>query len=299
MKGNAKSTMTSLSKTSADYAVETVQFDKIWQHLMHFKKLIVSFALGSAILSVALALYLTPYYTAEIIFVPAMPDGSAEQRGLAAQFGGIASLAGINMNADSSLDTNLGILKSREFTNQFIQDNNLLPVLFEDKWDTEKQQWTVEPESVPTLWDGYKVFHKRIREVSHDLTTNLVTMSVTWKDPELASNWANALVAKLNQHIREKDIEEAKKSIHYLEQQIQKTNIVRTKEILYGLLEKHIQTISLAEIRDEYAFTVIDPAVLPEEKSKPKRSLIVLAGTLLGTFLGFVIAFLSPIRQKP
>lgn len=290
--------MTASSTPNSRYAVETLQFDKVWRHLMHFKWLISAIASISAIISITIALYLTPYYTAEVIFVPAMPETSTEQRGLAAQFGGIASLAGINMGSDSSLDTNLGILRSREFTNQFIIENNLLPILFEQRWDSETQQWKGEEESWPTLWDGYKLFHKRIRDIQYDLTTNLITMTITWKDAEQAKIWANSLVAKLNQHIRQKDISEAQKSIHYLEQQIQKTNIVRTKEILYGLLEKHIQTISLAEIRDEYAFTIIDPAVVPEEKSKPKRSLIVLAGTLLGTFFAFVLALLLPYRMK-
>jgi LPS O-antigen subunit length determinant protein (WzzB/FepE family) len=38
----------------------------------------------------------------------------------------------------------------------------------------------------------------------------------------------------------------------------------------------------LAKVRQEYAFKTIDPAVVPEVKSEPKRALICVLGTLLG-----------------
>lgn len=44
-----------------------------------------------------------------------------------------------------------------------------------------------------------------------------------------------------------------------------------------------------AEVRDEYVFKTIDPALAPEEKAKPKRALICVLGTLLGGMLGVAI----------
>ena len=44
----------------------------------------------------------------------------------------------------------------------------------------------------------------------------------------------------------------------------------------------------LANVRDEYVFKTIDPAIVPENKSEPKRALICVLGTLLGGLLALI-----------
>ena len=48
----------------------------------------------------------------------------------------------------------------------------------------------------------------------------------------------------------------------------------------------------LAEVRPEYVFKTIDPAVIPEEKSKPSRALTCVLGTFLGGMLGMVVVLI-------
>ena len=50
----------------------------------------------------------------------------------------------------------------------------------------------------------------------------------------------------------------------------------------------------LAEVRQEYVFKTIDPALAPEEKSKPNRALICVLGLLAGGLFG---VFLTLIRH--
>ena len=45
----------------------------------------------------------------------------------------------------------------------------------------------------------------------------------------------------------------------------------------------------LAEVRPEYVFKTIDPAIAPEKKSKPSRALICIIGTFIGGVLGVVL----------
>jgi len=45
----------------------------------------------------------------------------------------------------------------------------------------------------------------------------------------------------------------------------------------------------LAKVRPEYALTTLDPPLIPEMKSKPKRALICILGTLLGGMLSVLI----------
>jgi uncharacterized protein involved in exopolysaccharide biosynthesis len=55
----------------------------------------------------------------------------------------------------------------------------------------------------------------------------------------------------------------------------------------------------LANVRMEFAFTVIDPAVPPERKDHPKRSLYVLFGLFLGFAIGVLAAYWRSARAGP
>ncbi|TOH86698.1 GNVR domain-containing protein, partial [Vibrio parahaemolyticus] len=52
------------------------------------------------------------------------------------------------------------------------------------------------------------------------------------------------------------------------------------------------KSLMLAEAQEEFVFKVVDPAVVPELKSKPKRSLIVIVGTFMGFMLGLALVLI-------
>ena len=49
----------------------------------------------------------------------------------------------------------------------------------------------------------------------------------------------------------------------------------------------------LASVREEYAFQVIDPAVVPEMRIRPKRRSIAVTGFIMGLMGGLVLVFLK------
>src|SRR5690349_14548627 len=93
----------------------------------------------------ALWYFSRPIYRATIIMVPA----GSEQNGLGASLagslgsiGGLASLAGIGIGTDTvETEASLAVLRSREFTEKFISDKGLMPLLFEDRWDAQAKRW--------------------------------------------------------------------------------------------------------------------------------------------------------------
>ncbi len=131
-----------------------------------------------------------------------------------------------------------------------------------------------------------------------DKKTNLVTVAIEWEDPELAAKWANKLVKRINQERRQEAIQEAEKSIKYLEDQLQKTGVVEIQQSIYKLIEAQTKTKMIASTREEYAFRIIDSAVVPEEKIKPKRTLIVILGIILGGMAGVFTAFFHRFLQN-
>ena len=118
-----------------------------------------------------------------------------------------------------------------------------------------------------------KFFGEEVYSVDEDLTTGVITVRVEWTDPETAASWANDLVKLANEIVRIRALTEAQRNVDYLKQELSRTNVVGLQQVLYSLLESELNTIMLANDREEYAFSVIDPAAIPELPSFPNRPL--------------------------
>lgn len=281
-------------------AEDEISLIDLWRVLMAQKWMILSVTLLFTVGAIIYALQAPEIYKSEVVLAPVKQGSGGQMASLAAQFGGLASIAGINLGGGGgSTEEAIAILQSRKFLKHFIEDEQLLPVLFEKSWDAENRQWLVESdEDIPSAWDAYAVF-SGILSISTDKKSGMVTLSIEWSDPQLAAKWANQLVVRLNKHLKTESVEQAEKSIQYLKDQLASTSVVDMQQILYRLIEKQSNTIMLANVQEEFAFRVIDPAVVPEVRSKPKRKLIVvLGGVLGGMFSIFLAFFLNFLRNQ-
>ena len=250
--------------------------------------------------AIVYALTATPVFRAETTLAPIIEDGNQSSfGGLSGQFGSFASLAGLSFRNSSDIENAKATLVSRAFTEKFINDHNLLPRLFEDAWDEESQTWLATDgveATGPTSWQAYRVFNNLIT-LSEDQQSSLIRLSIDWTDPELAAAWVNSLVEAIDDHIREQDVAEAQKSIEYLTAQLEETNVVEMQQVLYNLIETQTRTVMLANVRDDYVFEVIDPAVIPEEKFRPQRRLIVIIGFSLSLFASLIAIVLVDLSR--
>lgn len=212
---------------------------------------------------------------------------------VASQFSGLASLAGLSLGANSQKAETIAVLQSRALTERYVSDNQLLPLLYAKLWDPRLKRWKVsDPKKVPNLWRANEDFKHHIRTVTTDARTGLVTLAITWKNPEVAAAWANGLVAATNAYLRNQAIAEAQSNITYLETQASKTDAVGERQVIYSLLQDQIDKEMLARGTEQYALKVLDPAAPPDEPSSPKplvwTLLAVFAGLLLSLFAAFV-----------
>lgn len=216
---------------------------------------------------------------------------------LASSFGGLASLAGLALPGDSKKFEALAVLQSESLTEKYIRDNNLLPILFREKWDSDQNTWKpMDPKKIPTVWLGNDYF-KKIRAVSNDTKTGLATVTITWRDPKLAAKWANDLIKLTNEYLRAKAIRESEANLTYLNDQASKTNEVAIRQGLYGLIQDEIAKVMLAKGNEEFALKVIDPAVAPEKPYSPKPVSWVLFGLLSGLMLSVLLVLYGPERR--
>lgn len=290
-------------------------FAVIWQG----KWLIIAITAVFAIASVAFAILQPNIYKSEALLAPASEEQDGGLSALASQFGGVARLAGVNLGGKGGIDkTQLAIevLKSRQFTSEFIQKHNILTDLMAaKKWDRDTDKiiydselyneqtntWVrdVEPpfKPEPSMQEAYKEFSK-IFAANKDKESGMVTISVEHLSPTVAQQWVTWLIQDINKVMKDRDVAEAHRSTEFLNQQIALTNVADIKTVLYKLIEEQAKTIMFAEVRDEYVFKTIDPALAPEEKAKPKRALICVLGTMLGGMLGVMLVLVRHFMRK-
>jgi uncharacterized protein involved in exopolysaccharide biosynthesis len=233
-----------------------------------------------AVLAVAYALLATPIYRAEIGLIEVSTGGANGVGALANQLGGLAGLVGVNLGSGSGPGReSQAFLRSRYVIEEFVKRHKMSELYPEGK-------------RLPTLWLAVRHFQLDVVSIRDDKKTGTTIVSITFTDPVTAARWANEFVALVNEVLRNRAMDESKRSIEYLNGQIAKTNVIELQRVLYNLVENETKTLMLANVKAEYAFTVVDPAVAPEVRISPRRTLIVLGGILVGFLIGTTVAFI-------
>ena len=294
------------------YPDDEIDLKELFMVLWGGKWLISAVTGLAAAISVVVALSLPNIYTATALLAPAESSGGGLS-GLMKQYGGLASLAGVSLpggEEGSRAQLGMQLMKSRAFIGDFVERRDILPELMAvESWDAGSGDVVFDPESydatsktwvrdveppkapAPSAQEAHKAFAE-VLGVSEDKQTSYITVSIDHQSPVIAAQWVNWLVEDVNAAVKAQDVSEAEKSIEYLKQQIANTSLADLQAMFFELIQSQTETVMLAEVRPEYVFKTIDPAVIPEEKSKPSRALICVLGTLLGGMLGVVIVLI-------
>ena len=237
-----------------------------------------------------------------------------------AQYGGLASLAGIQLPSGSGggqTELLQEVMRSRIFVSDFIAKHKLAPRLIALKsYDPVNQTETINPEifdpvsetwlrepkpprsAEPSAQELYEVFSNSF-SIEQDKTSPSIIVSFEHQSPILAEQIVRLMIEEIDDYARAKDKKKAEDSIAYLEQKLTETKLVEVEKVLYQMIETQTKTLMLAEVNEDYAFQVIDPPVVPELKTKPKRSLIVVLATLVGGMIGVLVVLVrSAIRNR-
>jgi uncharacterized protein involved in exopolysaccharide biosynthesis len=79
---------------------------------------------------------------------------------------------------------------------------------------------------------------------------------------------------------------------------LRKFRDVKYNETIFELLAKQFEAAKIDEAKEAAIIQVVDQAIAPDRKSKPKRSLIVILFAFLGGVVAVTIAFLCEAYQK-
>jgi len=289
-------------------------------------KLVVGLPLGTALAAALVSLVIPAKYTATAAFVPEtesqrsnLPSGMA---GIAAQFG-----IGIGGSGPNSPRFYADVLRSRTLKDQVLLadfrdfrgnirgDSATLLDILRIKGDGERER----------LENGRKRLDKTM-SVRVNNETNIVTVSVETRYPALSADVVNLLIDLLNsfnletrrsnaaerrtfiegrvteagRELRETEEElksflernrqfESSPELQFQHDRLQRQ--VSIKQEVLTMLRRQYEEARIQEVNDTPVITVIDRAVSPEKKSRPRRKLWVILALLGGGVVAMVTGF--------
>ena len=265
---------------------EPVQIDRrdgidvvgIVRVLWAYRYFIGAVSIVFALLATYLALTAKEIFRAEIVVTAVRENGLSDSQGIAGQLGGLASLAGVQLGGGGADSSAQGVLASRHLIEEFIKAHDLVGPLTQNMGKRS------------TLWFAVKRFQESMVTIHDDQLKGLTTISVDWTDAATAAKWANDFVALANALMRTRALDEATRNVDYLNKQIARTNEVEIQRSLSNLIETETKKLMLANGRTDYAFRVIDPAVTPEVRHSPRRTLMVISGFAIGFLVASMFA---------
>lgn len=298
-------------------ADNTINFNDVLKALLLSKKLIFICILLSSSLISLYSLTIPNIYTSVTILAPAQQSDSGAQ-GSMRSFGGLASLAGINLPSGSANNTIVALktLTSLKFFEiSFLPYINLEDLMAVEKWDLESNQIIYDQsiflndsdkwirkvkfpyKSIPSVQESHKKFLKDHLNFEEDIESGFVTLSINHQSPYVAFDWLNILIENINSTLRAEHQEKTNQSVKFLNQQIVKTSFTEVKEAISSILEKETEKLMLIEANQDYIFRKIDPPYIPEEKSGPDRLMMLIFGAVFGLIVGIFIGFYRYFKE--
>ena len=282
-------------------------------------KLITVITVSLGIISFVLSMQIPNIYKSHALISIKSNDESNSMSSLMSQYGGLASMAGINIPSGSKdkLYKAIAVLNSKSFFNQINKKHSIdidlyamrsfdilknQPEYKKNIYDINSKKWIrkVKPpmEPKPSDLELHKHFLKKIFSLSKDPETDFLSISIRHPSPEFAQALLNIVLNELNQVIKNKDLAESDLALEYLNKELTKTNISEVRKSINQLIEVQLKTNMMASIQEDYVFEVIDPPFKPEIKSSPNRILLTFLGMFIGLFSSVLFVLFGDILRQ-
>lgn len=288
---------------------EEIDLRELFKVLFDGKILIALVASIITFSSVIYALMMTDYYKSEAVM--SVRDNS-ENKNLLSQFGGAASLMGLNVSStDDKASQTIQLIQSRKFIKHLLTFENILPsimaaksydisskkLLFDgDLYDSKSKNWIGEPDengsAKPSYLDAHGVYLNDLLSISQDKNTGFILIDIKHLSPVFAKEFLELIIRETNTILRKKDLEESNEALMYLTNELRKTSLVELKESIKNLIEAQLEVQMMSKINEDYVLVEIDPPFIPERGLSNSKLLIVIFSSIFGSLLGGVIVLI-------
>lgn len=289
-----------------------IDLRELFYVLLEGKWIIVSLTAFVSIVGVIYSLLLPNIYESKAMLVPVNSSS-----GISRAFGsysGLAGLAGISLpsggdegNSAKAIQkiSSLSFFENNILTNIHLPDlmavkswnSKTNTLTFDDSiYNTNSNTWirgySYPQQQIPSAQESFEAFKTAHLSLSEDKKSGFITLSIKHQSPFIAKQWVELVINEVNAFYRQKDKSESEKAVSYLNQQISITSLSEIKQVIAQLLQEETKKLTLIEANQYYVFDYIDPPVVMEQKSEPKRFLICIFSALLGGMLSILLVLI-------
>ena len=262
---------------AADDEINLLDYVKVvWKH----KKLIIRIVIVVVIATAIASLLMTKVYEAKAVIIPSGVKDSGMSSLLAGQFG----LAPPTSPISSEI---VNILKGNTLKEKIIINNNLLPILLQNTAQRDNK----------TMWAGINAL-KGMTKINFIAKENIIELSIRYKDPKMAADLVNMTLNELTEYMSGEIKRVAETNRKYLESQVDKMPDPFIKSKIYSLIAQQIETAMMAEVKENFAFKILDPPRVPDQAIAPKKRQMVMISFVVSLFLGIFVAFGNEYVEK-
>lgn len=315
--------ITSPTSSSPSLAADELSLLDILNIFIRRRQLIVGTTAAAGILSIIVSLFLPPRYTATATFVAESATGSVPS-----SLSGIASQLGISPGSSRSPQFYADVLTSRAIIDRLLQTRFPVPPEIPIPRDSTSLIQLLDVDG-RTAADSLAVGRETlVRSIAVGVSrqTSMVRLDVDTRSPSLSAAVANALIEELNRFNAESRQSQARERRRFIEQRLESAEAalraseearrtffernrnwqgspllaleedrlrreIQLRQDVFVSLSREYESTRIEEVNDTPVITVVDSAVAPVEKSKPRRRLIVIGATALAFVLSTLTAF--------
>jgi uncharacterized protein involved in exopolysaccharide biosynthesis len=236
------------------------------------------------VIAVIYSLLATKIYQSKAVIMPV--NQQQEQMGMSS----LAAQFGLSAPSTSNVSELINLLNSNILTERVIKKNNLLAVFF------KKEELKNLPDNIKA-WKGIRELNG-VFSVRNKQKEGSIELSAEFRDPKIAKDIINYMLAELTNYMSSEAKRVAETNRKYLETLIDKNADPLIRQKIYSLIAKQIEISMMAEVKENFAFKVIDPPKVPDRRIKPKRRQIVMIAFIISLFAGIFIAFFMEYVEK-
>ena len=297
---------------------DEIDLQELFYVLLQGKWIIVSITAFLSIIGLIYSLLLPNIYESKALLVTV--NSSTGMSSALQGYGGLAGLAGISLPSGSGeLNSEKAIKKISSLS--FFENNLLENILLQDlmavkSWNFETntlvydesiyknnsntwvRDYSYPQKKIPSAQESFEVFITEHLSLSEDKKTGFITLSIKHQSPFVAKQWTELVINEVNTFYRQKDKSESERAVSYLNQQILMTSLSEIKLVIAELLQEETQKLTLIEANQFYVFDYIDPPAVMEQKSEPKRALIIILSAILGVMLSIILVLIKHYGSK-
>jgi len=281
---------------------DEINLKELLEVLLENKKIILILVFLFSISSIIYSLLAKEQWVSTALLISASETGmSASSQG-----GGLAAIAGINLSKNSTSPTSkaMATIKSRDFFSHLLSFDGVLENIMAFKeydkdekqtifnsevFDTTSKNW--QNGAKPTDLEAY-VFYRGMLGIHVEKITNLVTITIEHGSPAFAAEFLSLIIREVNELSRQRDLNESQESLEYLYTQLETVVQSEVQLAVSQLIETQLKKQMMAKVKRNYILQPIDTPFVPELRDYPRRTQMVIIGTLLGVIFSIMFVII-------